>query len=577
MSSNNDDTILPTRRPLNSGGIDGDTVLPSQNATGIHAPGDVIDNRYTVVREIGRGGMGVVYEVEDAITGDHYAVKRLLPDYASRPEIVQQFRTEGAASIRFTNQSRYFVSTQTVGLDDGHPYIVMQLVRYPTLRNRLDAAGGRLGIEEALPVLMEIAEGLAELHSLGYIHRDLKPENVFIHQQDADIQVMLVDFGLTKDGSDATATALRGAGTERYASPEQKKGLPTTATSDIYSFGVVAFEVLTGELPGVGDQITDYANDVPPDMASIIMQCLSTRPERRPKDGGALRAALAGATPVVLPLPPLTVQIPTPQPLLVRRSSSLRFPDLQVGAKVVIDGESLAVGRDYRCELDEGTARKVDVIVTWEGVDLFRSTVILHAGESQAMTTQKAYRIDCDVPDWCEVKDAKGQRAVFPLRGRLAELSAPVTYSLTHQGKVFDKKSVTPMAGRQKIKIEYGLGILFIEDVPPGFQVRVNRDEVADKFTAPISNGSKVNVEICVYDRTSAEVYRETVQLQSKESKSFSVPSSVSAQSIPMQTTSPEFQTNDALTASQEPISFNIVFGSVMATILIIALMLMTR
>ena len=529
MSSNNDDTVLPTRRQINSGGLDGDTVLPSQNATGIHVPGDVIDNRYTVIREIGRGGMGVVYEVEDAVTGDHYAVKRLLPAYASRPEIVQQFRTEGAASIRFTNQSRYFVSTQTVGLDDGHPYIVMQLVRYPTLRNRLDASGGRLGTEEALPVLMEIASGLADLHSLGYIHRDLKPDNVFIRQQASDVHVMLVDFGLTKYGSDATATALGGAGTERYASPEQKKGLPTTATSDIYSFGVVAFEVLTGELPGVGDQVTDYADGVPPDVASIIMQCLSTRPERRPIDGRALRAAMSGATPIALPEPEVAVAKPAPKSPPTKLSSSLRFPDLQVGAKVAIDGDSLSIRGDYHCELDEGTTKSVAVVVTWEGVDLFRDSVVLRAGDSKAIPTRKAYRIDCDVPDWCEVKNAKGQRVVFPVKGLLSNRPETIRYGLSHQGRVFESLAIDPAADVQRVQIPFGIGTLRIKDVPDGCQVRVNGETVSEQYLIPIANGTDVSLSVSVYDIKSLETYRESIDVQAGVTKKFQVPKSAVA------------------------------------------------
>ena len=564
MSSNNDDTILPTRRPVNSGGLDGDTVLPSQNATGIHAPGDVIDNRYTVIREIGRGGMGVVYEVEDAITGDHYAVKRLLPAYASRPEIVQQFRTEGAASIRFTNQSRYFVSTQTVGLDDGHPYIVMQLVRYPTLRNRLDASAGRLGIEEALPVLMEIASGLAELHSLGYIHRDLKPDNVFIRQQASGVHVMLVDFGLTKYGSDATATALGGVGTERYASPEQKKGLPTTATSDIYSFGVVAFEVLTGELPGVGDTVKDYADGVPPEIASIIMQCLSTRPERRPKDGGALIAAMAGAKSIASPEPEVAVAKPAPKPLPTKLSTSLRFPDLQVGAKVVIDGAPFVIGGDYICELDEGTTKSVAVVITWEDVDLFRDSVVLRAGDSKAIPTRKAYRIDCDVPDWCEVKDAKGQRVVFPDKGLLSNPSETLRYALSHQGRVFESLSVDPKEGGQQVKVDYGIGMLNIKDVPSGCQVRVNGEESLSSDSTPIPIGTTVSSTVQVFDRSEHEIHAQSITLMPDEEKETHL------------LIHPAVEMNVEPEPTSEPINPNIVFGSLVALLFILALMFMT-
>jgi sulfatase modifying factor 1 len=294
MSSSSDDTILPPQRSaINSSGLDGDTVLPSQNVTGIHVPGDVIDNRYKVIREIGRGGMGVVYEVLDALTDDHYAVKRLLPFFASRPEIVKQFWNEGAASMRFTNQSRLFVTTQTVGQDKGLPYIVMELVSYPTLRAIMNKTGGGLALDDALRLLKAVATSLAELHSIGYIHRDLKPENIFVNEHTGNVTAFLSDFGLIKDGLASTATVMKGAGTERYASPEQKKGLPTTPATDVYAFGVIAYEMLTGELPTYGDDLSDYISDVPIAVIDLIDGCLKTRPQFRFLDGNSLLPLLS--------------------------------------------------------------------------------------------------------------------------------------------------------------------------------------------------------------------------------------------------------------------------------------------
>jgi formylglycine-generating enzyme required for sulfatase activity len=337
MSSSSDDTILPPpRRPINSGGLDGDTVLPSQNAPGIHIPGDVIDGRYTVIREIGRGGMGVVYEVLDALTDDRYAVKRLIPFYSSRPDIVKQFWSEGAASMRFTNQSRLFVTTQTVGQDQGLPYIVMQLISHPTLRSLMDKTTGGMPIDSAMPILNGLAISLSELHNMTYIHRDLKPENIFINASTTPVTVLLTDFGLTKDAFTSTATVMKGAGTERYASPEQKKGLPTTSATDIYAFGGIAYEMLTGEQPTYGDSISDYVNGVPQNVVDLLKDCLSARPERRPMDGNSLALALSESTAVRTSDPSkLVVDRPMTSPIVKSPNSSLlpasvqsKFPEL---------------------------------------------------------------------------------------------------------------------------------------------------------------------------------------------------------------------------------------------------------
>ena len=466
MSSSSDDTILPTpRRPINSGGLDGDTVLPGTTPVSGHAVGDVIHNRYTVVREIGRGGMGVVYEVLDAITGDHYAIKRLLPEYIARPDIVELFRTEGAASMRFTNKSQRFVTTQMVDIEGGIPYIVLQLIRHPTLRTVMQNAGGRLPLATALPLLREIAAALSDLHALSYVHRDLKPENIFVDTSSSEPSIMLVDFGLSKDAGDATRTAMRGAGTERYSSPEQMRGEATSPATDVYAFGVIAYELLTGELPRYGESLTDYAPDAPEELVSLVSDCLAGRVDKRLANGAALvqrmreiqgksKNAVARPNPQAPHVPKKEPDTPLPR---MQLTSVLNFPDLQSGANVTVDSVSIDPGADFVCELPAGTSfvcelpagtsKKITVIATWEGVDLYRGTFDVRAGETKAITTRKAYRIDCDVPKWCEVKDASGKRVVFPVRGVLTDPPAARVVSLIHQRQEFDKLTLSPTAG----------------------------------------------------------------------------------------------------------------------------------
>ena len=534
MSSTSDDTFLPPpRRPINSGGLDGDTVLPSQNAPVIHAPGDVIDSRYTVIREIGRGGMGVVYEVLDAITGDHYAIKRLLPEYVSRPDVVEMFRTEGAASMRFTNKSLRFVTTQMVDMEGGIPYIVLQLIRHPTLRTVMQNSGGRFPLDTALPILSEIAAALSDLHALGYVHRDLKPENIFVDSSDTEPSIMLVDFGLSKDGGNATRTAMRGAGTERYASPEQMRGDTTSPATDVYAFGVIAYELLTGELPRYGESLTDYVPDASEPLVSLVSGCLAGRVDKRIANGAVLKSLLNDllfeGSVDRLTKDDNDTRKPVAAPRPLRLATILSFPNLQVGADVIVDGESLPSGVDYQCEIDEGSTKSVSVIATWEGVDLYRGSVVLRGGENQAVTTRKAYRVDCDVPEWCDVKDANRLRVVFPVRGVVANPSVALVFNLGFQGKKFDELTVVPGVGVQQVGIDFGLGTVRMQDVPSGHQVRINGEVIDGEFTLAIGNGKPVSLSVRVYDVQRKVVYSETVTLEAGESKVIRVPTPVPA------------------------------------------------
>jgi hypothetical protein len=480
--------------------------------------------------------MGVVYEVLDAITGDHYAIKRLLPEYVSRPDVVEMFRTEGAASMRFTNKSLRFVTTQMVDIEVGIPYIVLQLIRHPTLRTVMQNSGGRFPLDTALPILSEIAAALSDLHALGYVHRDLKPENIFVDSSDTEPSIMLVDFGLSKDGGNATRTAMRGAGTERYASPEQMRGDTTSPATDVYAFGVIAYEVLTGELPRYGESLTDYVPDASGQLDSLVSACLAGRADERIANGSAMvqrmrdiqgKSNNAAITPK-LQAPDISKKEPDVPLPTTQLTSILRFPDLQSGANVTVDGVAIAPGVEFVCDLPAGTTKKVAVIATWEGVDLYRGAVDVRAGETKAITTRKAYRIDCDGPKWCEVKDASGKRVIFPVRGVLADPPAAVVFYLFHRGKEFDKRTFFPNAGVQVAEINHGIGTIRLVDVPAGHVVRINGDIVANPYLLPIVLGDTVSLSIRVYNANREEIFTETVTLSANESKQVIVPMTTS-------------------------------------------------
>ena len=403
MSSPDDDTTLPSRRPVISGELNGDTVLPSHNASGIHVAGDVIDNRYTVIREIGRGGMGVVYEVEDNLLGGRFAIKRLLPELTSRQELAEIFKREGANAMRFTSESPRFVTMRYVGTDALGLYLVMDYIDAPTLRTVLNiAADHRLTIPVAYTILQELASALSDLHRLGFIHRDIKPENIFILNPGQDAQVRLVDFGLTKEDVEFTRTSMRGAGSSGYASPEQKKGLPTTPASDVYSFGVIAYEVLSGELPQYGETLSDIVPDTPQSLADFIERCLASRVEKRIADGVRLHSSFlqlnepAVATPIhediALPQPDEyhedflideSVNAFVPQ-VDERQTGTLELTGIPNASQLFLDGNRVE-GDRHVCDLT-GKSQTIEVVLCHPDYQTLTRSIQMAAGQTTAET-----------------------------------------------------------------------------------------------------------------------------------------------------------------------------------------------
>jgi molecular chaperone DnaK len=377
MSSPIDDTVLPpSRRRASSAGMDGDTLLPSQNSVGFHALGDVIDNRYTVVREIGRGGMGVVYEVEDSVIRGRVAIKRLLPDLAMRTDLIDVFVREGVNALKFSSESPRFVTMRHVGADVHGHYLVMDYIGAPTLRTALNnAVNQRFVCGEAMHVFKELASALADLHRYGFVHRDLKPENVFVGKSGNDIKVKLVDFGLTKEDTESTRTSLRGAGTTGYTSPEQRKGLPSTPATDVYAFGVIAYEMLCGELPIVGDVISDYVDGVPDSLCDLVMRCLASRVERRPSDGKALLDCLHQCE----NRKPVSNSHEQREDTTLVNRSTVRLTSVPLGATVRFDNR--VVSGDVHTISFPGVSHNLSVGISCNGYEDFARHITLKSDE----------------------------------------------------------------------------------------------------------------------------------------------------------------------------------------------------
>jgi eukaryotic-like serine/threonine-protein kinase len=216
--------------------------------------GRTLNNRYLIKRKIGEGGFGAVFEGMQVATERPVALKVLHPQSVSDPTVVARFRREAEACSKLRNSHTVIIYDfdQT---EDGVLYLAMELVRGQSLQ-AIQRASGTIPVERCLRILDQVAEALGEAHAQGIVHRDMKPENIMVEQREGQDFVKVLDFGIAKivsgDGGKAgpALTAIgQTVGTLEFMSPEQLRGKPLDGRSDIYALGMVAYEMLTGELP----------------------------------------------------------------------------------------------------------------------------------------------------------------------------------------------------------------------------------------------------------------------------------------------------------------------------------------
>ncbi len=260
---------------------------------------------YEILGQIGAGGMGEVYRAKDPRLGREVAIKVLPASFSQDADRLRRFEQEAKAAGVLNHPNITAVYDIGTNTSDGAPYVVQELLEGETLRSEL--AGGRFSPRKAIDYATQIAEGLAAAHEKGIVHRDLKPENVFVTR---DGRVKILDFGLAKltqiEGSGSSGTNLptetKGTepgvvlGTLGYMSPEQVRGRSADARSDIFSFGAMLYEMLSGKRAFHGDSAADTMSAIlredPPDLSvtnqsispgleRIVRHCLEKNPERR--------------------------------------------------------------------------------------------------------------------------------------------------------------------------------------------------------------------------------------------------------------------------------------------------------
>ncbi len=278
--------------------------------------GTMLSGRYRLEAKLGSGGMSTVYLARDTTLDRQVAVKVMHREMSEQADQLERFRQEARAVAKLSHPN--VVAVIDAGEDKGHPYIVFEYVEGETLKQRISRVGA-LDAQEALAYAIEIARGLTVAHARRMVHRDIKPQNVLI---DAEGRAKLTDFGISRqlesDGLTATGRVL---GTTDYVSPEQAMGHPVDQRSDIYSLGVVLYEMLTGQVPYHADSQVGVAmkhvNEEMPDVqqrrpelsaaaALVVERATSKDPDQRYQDVGEMiddlstalevEAARAGST-----------------------------------------------------------------------------------------------------------------------------------------------------------------------------------------------------------------------------------------------------------------------------------------
>jgi serine/threonine protein kinase len=313
------------------------------------AIGNVLGGRYRLVELLGQGGMATIYRARDNQLERDVAVKILRPEYGRDPSFIARFRMEARSAAALNHPN--VVAVYDYGADEFGPFIVMELVDGEDMASIIRRSGP-LPPRQAARLAAESARAIAAAHQLGVVHRDIKPGNILVT---SDGRVKVADFGIARAMAEAQIT-LPGTtlGSVHYFSPEQARGEPTTAASDLYSLGIVLYELLTGRRPFLGDSAaavalarlsgpipspSDVRGGIPPPLDAIVMRALALQPQDRFESAGQMASALeaflevdrARAAPRVAALP----SVPPPTSPAMDPVSSLGRPS---GERTIVSG-----------------------------------------------------------------------------------------------------------------------------------------------------------------------------------------------------------------------------------------------
>jgi eukaryotic-like serine/threonine-protein kinase len=330
-----------------SGGAKSPAAVSPLSASGA-LTGRTLDQKYYLESKLGVGGMGTVYRAGRLLIGDRVAVKVLHPDQMADPQAVERFRREAQTASRLKHPN--IVTVYEFGVSrEGLNYQVMELAEGESLRSLVERHG-RPAETVAAEIIRQVCAALDETHRQGIVHRDLKPENILVQTTPHGLKVKVLDFGIAalRDVKAGRLTKAGGlVGTPHYMSPEQCLGEELDGRSDIYSLGIVLFEMLTGVVPFDSPTTTaivvKHVNDPPPPprtlnpkispaVESVVLRALKKRRDARPQTAGKMARELIAAARSARPgsSHPATVAAPgvvTPAPITTSKLRELVTPE----------------------------------------------------------------------------------------------------------------------------------------------------------------------------------------------------------------------------------------------------------
>src|SRR6185312_5739653 len=299
---------------------DGTPLVKNPDAMKLDLVGQILADRYRVVRLVGEGGMGQVYEAQHVNINKRFALKLLRPEIVSNGEAVARFRQEAWASSSIGHENIIEIEDFAT-LPSGSVYLAMEFLDGKALSERMREEPP-LPFAESLDVMLQVVSGLAAAHDKGIVHRDMKPENIFLGQKYGRPLVKILDFGIAKvSGAEGNRSLTRTGtifGTPHYMSPEQALGKTLDHRADIYSVGVIMYELFTGKVPFEAESfmgiLTKHITtqptpprqvaperDISPAIEAVIMRALAKEPEERYQSMAELTAELAGIAAEVAP------------------------------------------------------------------------------------------------------------------------------------------------------------------------------------------------------------------------------------------------------------------------------------
>ncbi len=453
--------------------------------------GSVLANRYEIVREVGRGGMGIVYLARDIVLERDVAVK-LLADSQLTGEAEERFRREARVVARMDHPC--IVPLHDFARHGDSVFLVMPFVQGSSLRQLLLERSP--SIADCLEIGVSVAAALEYSHALGVTHRDVKPENIMVEREPSGaLRVRVTDFGIAAaDFEERVTKSGVILGTGLYLSPEQIGEADIDARSDLYSLGVVLYECLAGRPPFTGTgsslyyritfgspkQVTLYRPDAPPELAEIIHRCLEKAPARRPPSARAVLDALHAVRASIEGLPPTGAQLP---PVAIRRSDRPATSPFVGRTREIADlSERLATAASGEAQLaviggdaGMGKSRLLDAV---EDLARERGIRVLH-GRFLDRDRSFPFQGFCDVlqehlladaSSGVEASDladlAPGLAALFPALGEIPTMrttsSAATEITSGSRQRFGDQAEVFELLARSLVRVGGGAPLLIV-------------------------------------------------------------------------------------------------------------------